>query len=405
MPSEGLPNTEVTAMEADPLLGSVIQGRYRVVERVAVGGMASVYRATEPAFGREVAIKVMAAAALSDPVTLKRFETEVAIISALRHPATLKLYDYGKLVDGRPFLVTEFLHGVSLEEALLNRAFSPREVLRILLPVCDALQEAHERGIVHRDLKPENIFLQDLGVRTAVRILDFGIAKLSHSSHTQAGSVCGTPSYMSPEQAQGFPADARSDVYGLGVLAYRAMVGRPPFDGEEPMSVLLKQIREAPVPLRQALGWPDFPYEVEWLVMAMLEKSPDRRPSSTAEVKAHIEHILARRALPSRPSGGLARQSIHSIGGRLVASFLGPLRVSRGSVYRLVGLALIGLALGIIAAAWLSRPDVHAHGFEPVDMIVDPIDPPASAFDDLPPLPIVPEGPRSQLLEASSQRR
>ena len=405
----GRPNTSVvirtpqvpTTSRIDPLLGSVVHGRYRIVQRVAVGGMGSVYRASELGAGREVAIKVVAVAALSDPVTLKRFETEVAIISTLQHPATLKLHDYGELEDGRPFLVTEFLHGVSFEEALLSRPFTPTEILSVLVPVCDALSEAHERGIVHRDLKPENIFLQNLGDRTAVRVLDFGIAKLGHRNHTHAGSVCGTPAYMSPEQAQGQSADARSDVYGLGVLAYRALVGRPPFDGEEPMSVLLKQIQERPIPLRQALAWPELPYEVEWLVMSMLEKSPDRRPASTAVVKSHIQHILANVRLPARPGdrvAGTAGALSTAATGLPVGSWL------YGNLYRLAGVALIGLALSIVAAAWLFGPDVHGLGQETSSVVVDPIDPPLSAFDDLPPLPVVPDRPEMEPLEADPLR-
>lgn len=409
----GRPNTSLVVRSerqdpnahcADPLLGSVVGGRYRIVQRVAVGGMGSVYRASEFGAGHDVAIKVVAAAALSDPVILKRFETEVAIISTLQHPAILKLHDYGELDDGRPFLVTEFLYGVSFEDALLSRSFTPTEILSVLVPVCDALSEAHERGIIHRDLKPENIFLQNVGSRTAVRVLDFGIAKLSHKNHTHAGSVCGTPAYMSPEQAQGQPADARSDVYGLGILAYRALVGRPPFDGEEPMSVLLKQIQERPVPLRQALGWPAFPYEVEWLVMSMLEKSPDRRPASTAEVKAHIRSILAHVPLPARPvdrtprpdgsaAGGTTARRGLSVGGWLYGG------LCHGGLYRWAGLTLLGLAFGIVAVAWLFQPDVQGVDAETRGVIVDPIDPPLAAFDDPPPLPIVPDGPEAEPLE------
>lgn len=392
MASEGIRQTQGAPVDADPLLGSLVHGRYRVIQRVAVGGMGSVYRAVDTNSARDFAIKVVSAAALADPVTLKRFETEVAIISALQHPATLKLYDYGRLADGRPFLITEFLHGVSLETALLGRAFSPTEVLTIVLPICDALREAHVRGIVHRDLKPENIFLENVGGRTAVRILDFGIAKLAHSHHTHAGSVCGTPSYMSPEQAQGLSADARSDVYGLGILLYRALVGRPPFDGEEPMAVLLKQIQEAPVPLRQAMEWPELPYEVEWLVMTMLEKRPDRRPASTAEVKAHIQHILMHVPLP-------AHREVRPPPPQVVKPSW---RVVLGRGYRLAGVAFLGLALSIAAAAWFSRRDTGRQAWTNADIAVDPIEPSPDVFDDLPPLPVAPEHLPPETFKAST---
>ncbi|MCA9554844.1 MAG: serine/threonine protein kinase [Myxococcales bacterium] len=389
----------------DPLSGMVLDGRYQLLEKVGSGGMGSVYRAVQLAVGREVAVKVVNVLALQDPATLRRFQTEARIISQLRHPNTLTLIDFGNMPDERPYLVTEFLRGESLSQALARGPMSPRRTLEILYEICDALTEAHAQGIIHRDLKPENIFLEAAEGRTVVRVLDFGIAKLGQTNNTATGTVCGTPAYMSPEQAQGGVAEPRSDVYALGILAYRCMVGRAPFEGEQPLAVLLKQIQEQPLPLRQAMMRPDLPTEVEWLVMAMLEKEPERRPGSAADVRAHIEHILTQVSLPlmvpSAPGISVpipVPQAVLTPAHTTPVPFVSEAGLgSDPAMMRVLGVGLIALAVSIAAGAFLwkqgeaDRVPVVQAVTAPVPMEVEEDEVALPAAPDLPPLEEAPD--------------
>jgi tRNA A-37 threonylcarbamoyl transferase component Bud32 len=409
----------------DPMSGMVLDGRYQLLEKVGGGGMGTVYRAHQLAVGREVAVKVVNVLALQDPATLRRFQTEARIISQLRHPNTLTLIDFGNLPDERPYLVTEFLRGEVLSQALATGPLSPRRTLEILYEICDALTEAHARGIIHRDLKPENIFLEDVGGgRTVVRVLDFGIAKLGQTNNTATGTVCGTPAYMSPEQAQGGAAEPRSDIYALGILAYRCMVGRTPFEGEQPLAVLLKQIQEQPLPLRQAMMRPDLPTEVEWLVMAMLEKDPERRPASAGDVRAHIEHILTQVSLPkvvpsplSAPVPTPLPQVTLTPPHTTPVPFVGEPAVGHEpSMMRVLGVGLIGLALSIAAGAFLWKQG-EAERVPVVEAVTAPEVVEEAAvppLPDLPPLEEAPDdlvdpapasGPRSSAREGAGARR
>ncbi len=382
----------------DPLLGAVVDGRYDIIERVGSGGMGTVYRATQLSTGREVAMKVVNALALQDPATVKRFETEARIISQLAHPNTLKLIDFGNLPDERPYLVTEFLHGYPLSEVLNEGRLPPRRALEVLDEICDALAEAHNMDVIHRDLKPENIFLEEAGGTTVVRVLDFGIAKFGQTNNTATGTVCGTPAYMSPEQAQGGVADARSDIYALGILVYRCMVGHPPFEGEQPLAILLKQIQEAAVPLGQAMGV-DVPSEVEWLVMSMLHKDPDQRPSSARDVQQHIEHILSNVDLsgtgnitpPAMPS--LAHAITPTQATPLPATFApAPLTSAEPSMIRILGVGLLGLAVSIVAGAVLYSQGDPDPAIEPaISTPASPTEVAPLPLADAPPLEAAPE--------------
>ncbi len=288
------------AASGDPFIGQVLDDRYRIDSVLGRGGMGVVYRAHQATVGRAVAVKVLNHDASSRPEVVRRFENEARIISTLRHPNTLKLIDFGHLPDGRLYIVNPLLEGLPLDEVLKTegRLDVPR-ALAIVREVALALAEAHDHGIVHRDLKPANIFTERLGRQELVKVLDFGIAKLTHETTqiTQENTTIGTVPYMSPEQVRAEQIDARSDLYSLGCVAYECLVGRPPFGGDSFLSVAMKHLNDDPLPLRQAVPPPPgLDAQIEELVMRCLEKLPeDRPPDAMALVKAvqRIERRLS----------------------------------------------------------------------------------------------------------------
>jgi len=281
------------AVRTDPLIGAVIHGRYRVLERIGRGGMGAVYRATQVNIDRDVALKVLAGDAADDEAVIRRFEAEAKIISKLRHPNTLKLIDFGRTDDDRLFLVCEYLAGRPLDAILAGGAISAERTLRVLEHACQSLNEAHGAGIVHRDLKPGNLFVEVVGGEEMIKVLDFGIAKTAHgTSHTAAGTVFGTPAYMSPEQARGETVDLRSDIYSLGIIAYECLCGVPPFVAETPVSLLLKHISESPAPLHERVPPVSVAPELESLVKRMLAKDAADRPQTAAELLREVRALL-----------------------------------------------------------------------------------------------------------------
>ncbi len=276
----------------DPLLGITLEGRYQLEAKIGAGGMGSIYRAQQLNVNRDVAVKILSQEVFGDDTIVQRFRNEAKIIAQLRHPNTLKLIDIGTFPDGRLYLVTEFLEGQPLNRVLRTSLLSVERTLRILSQICASLEEAHSYGIVHRDLKPANVFLVTVGSDEVVKVLDFGIAKLSHQPGlTVAGAVFGTPAYMSPEQAKSEEVDPRSDLYSLGAIAYEALVGRRLFEVDSPAAVLLKQIHESPVPIKELD--PSIPDPIAAFVHTLLEKDPARRPDSVQAVREHLEFLLA----------------------------------------------------------------------------------------------------------------
>ncbi|MEQ9498639.1 MAG: serine/threonine-protein kinase [Deltaproteobacteria bacterium] len=357
---------ELSGEGVDPMLGTVIDGRYRIEERVGAGGMGTVYRAVQTNIGRDVAVKIVNALALQNPEMVRRFENEAHIISQLRHPNTLKLIDFGKLGDGRPYLVTEFLTGVSLEAVLMRERKSPQWTLGVMRQVCDSLAEAHEKGIIHRDLKPENIFIEEVGGDAIVRVLDFGIAKLGKGSQTATGTVFGTPAYMSPEQAQGRGADARSDLYSLGTIAYKCIAGRTPFVSDEPLALLLMHVNEPPAPLSRACPPNTVPPAIEAFLMSLIAKDPDRRPSSAVEVRMRIDQLLNFTPNPTRLRP-LTPSQVPAVGpptseiSEPVIAFAPSTNTGAfksSTTVRFLGVLLLSLAVAIAAGAFFSQePD------------------------------------------------
>jgi eukaryotic-like serine/threonine-protein kinase len=234
------------------LLGTTLDGRYELKAHLATGGMGAVFQARHVHLRKDVAVKVLRPDLTSSADIVERFRREAEIASALEHDNIVRVTDFGRTKDGHLFLAMELLAGESLFERLRREgSLSPEEAVPVLWQVCAGLHAAHALGVVHRDLKPENVFLaRTSSGREVAKVLDFGIAKIADpasESATQAGIVVGTPEYLSPEQAMGNAVDARADVYAVGLIAWRTLVGRHPFKADEPRALLMMQATR-PVP-------------------------------------------------------------------------------------------------------------------------------------------------------------
>jgi len=267
-------------------------GPYEIVSRLGSGGMGVVYRARDPRLGRDVAVKVLPDDVAADPERLHRFEREARAAGVLNHPNVVVVHDVGE-ASGTPYVVTELLAGETLREGLRSGALPPRKAVELAIQMSHGLAAAHERGIVHRDLKPENVFLTRDG---QVKILDFGLAKLrlpdtgpGSEAHTltrdtSPGAIVGTLGYLSPEQARGQDADARSDIFALGAVLYEMLAGRPAFSGPSPADTLSAILRgDAP-----ALQ-PGTPAGLERVVRRCLEKNPAQRFASARDLGFALE--------------------------------------------------------------------------------------------------------------------
>lgn len=282
--------------EQDPLVGTLVAGKYRIVKQLGEGGMGCVYLAEQQlgSATRKVALKTLHKHLSHDPHIKARFDREAGTVAALEHPNTIQVYDFGAMEDGTLYLVMEFVQGRSVADILeKDGAMPPSRVEHILRQVCGSLEEAHGHGIVHRDLKPDNVVLCDrAGQKDWVEVLDFGIAKRS-SEHdpneaklTQQGMVLGTPPYMSPEQFTGQPVDVRSDIYALGIMTYEMLVGKYPFEANTAWEWASKHMTEPPRPIEtQPLG-PGVPERMRNAITRALAKNKDERFST---VKAFFE--------------------------------------------------------------------------------------------------------------------
>ncbi len=293
---------------SDPLMG-VQLGEYRVLERLAVGGMGVLYRGEQPVIGKAVAIKVLHPQMARDPNLVHRLLSEARAVNAIRHPHIVDIFSFGQVPDGRHYIVMELLEGESLAAMLRQRQrLEPHEVLIVLEQALSALEAAHTAGVIHRDLKPENIFVDPKREGWHVTLLDFGAAKLLGSPNlTDPDLLIGTPSYMSPEMIRGDEMGPKIDVYAMGVVAWYLLTGRQPFGGSSSVEVMRAHI-EAPIPSvasARAAAPPQpgsnafVPQELETLITRMLAKNPAVRP--TAE-EARREVKWMRRALATMPT-------------------------------------------------------------------------------------------------------
>lgn len=273
-PSFGAPQS--SSPQVDPLIGKLL-GQFEILDEIGRGGMATVYRARQKSVNRMVAIKVLPRSLLHDPSFYERFAREVDLISHLEHPHILPIYDYGES-DGVPYIAMRFLAGGSMAQMLRRGVPSLASIERPFHQIAQALDYAHQQGVIHRDLKPGNILLDENG---NAYLSDFGIARVLNSSLT-GSAIIGTPAYMSPEQANGFPLDARSDVYALGIVLFELVTGREPFEAETPVALLLKHINE-PMPSARAFR-SGTPRGVEQAIYRATTKNPDDRIPSAGEL-------------------------------------------------------------------------------------------------------------------------
>ncbi|MDB4989448.1 MAG: Serine/threonine protein kinase PrkC, regulator of stationary phase [Myxococcaceae bacterium] len=290
------------AVEHDPLRGVVIAGKYRLIERIGQGGMGTIYRAVQAGLNRAVAVKILKRELNVDPDTVARFHREANAMSLLTHPNTVRVYDFGQTDDGLLYLVMELLVGELITDLMAREPLAVRTAVRMTQQLLRSLAEAHRKAIVHRDLKPDNVFVArvdgDGPHAPVIKVLDFGIAKVVAPDRrvdqfeTQAGTVFGTPRYMSPEQAQGAPLDGRSDLYSVGALLYQMLVGRPPFTDEDAVVVMAKHIQQVPEAPTDAVPERPIPKQLNDVVMRALAKDPAARFQEAAQFEQALEACL-----------------------------------------------------------------------------------------------------------------
>jgi len=282
--------------------GVTLGGRYRLDERIAGGGMGDVWRGTDEVLGRTVAVKILLPALLDEPGFAERFRGEARTMATINHPGVVDVYDYGS-DQHLAFLVMEYVEGDALSRTLSRVGrLTPARTMALVAQAADALQAAHANGIVHRDVKPGNLLVRPNGTLV---LTDFGIARSALVGQlTVAGSVLGTASYISPEQASGEVATAASDVYALGVVAYQCLSGHRPFDGATPIEIAMKHVRETPRPLPA-----DIPPPVRAIVDRALAKNPGDRWPSASTMAAVARQAASALATPQQqqPAAQAAR--------------------------------------------------------------------------------------------------
>jgi serine/threonine protein kinase len=304
----------MTAAAADPLLGRIVQERYRILRKLGDGGMGAVYEGEHVRIKRRVAIKVLHAQFAQNSEIVERFNREAQAATAIGHPNICEATDMGTFEDGTSYMVLEYLEGRDWADDLETQGPQPLgKTLHILRQVCGALQAAHDKGIVHRDMKPENVFLiERQGDPDFVKVVDFGISKMQTPGEdralTQTGTALGTPYYMSPEQCQGKKdIDHRSDLYSLGVILFQALTGQVPFDDEAYPMLVLKICTQPPpslLPFR-----PDLPPQLDTVLHHLLAKDPAHRYASCRDLSAALAPFADVEDDPSTAAANAPRTS------------------------------------------------------------------------------------------------
>jgi serine/threonine-protein kinase len=349
----------------DPLIGRVIDGRYRVLERLGAGGMGIVYKVEHQRMGKIAAMKVLHRSLAADREVLRRFRREAEAVSKLTHPNTVQTFDFGALDGGGLYLVMEHVRGEDL--ATLIRVHGPQPFARvapIFMQVCEALAEAHELGIVHRDLKPENILVtHGKDGRDHAKVLDFGLATLAErpSDLSAPDLIVGTPLYMAPEQIRVERLDGRADIYALGAVLYRVLTGEPPFQAQTPVGVLTKHLHDAVVPPSERRRDLPIPPQADAIVLRAMAKRPEERFPSVDALRGAIGAALAElshpaaRPHPTPPPHRLASAVTtpqERLGREDFDAFERSIR--RQALVRTIVIPVLLAGVGLAAAAWWS---------------------------------------------------
>ena len=347
----------------DPLIGRVVNDRFRIVSMIARGGMGKVYRAEQAPLGREIALKVLNPnySGDSDPEFHKRFFLEASTCSKLTHPNTVTIFDYGRSDDDIYYIAMELLEGRTLHRALRDEGpMEPARAMHVARQICRSLREAHALGVIHRDLKPANVYLMKHGDESDfVKVLDFGLVKdldATGEDLTQTGLFMGSPKYMSPEQIRGEKVDARADVYALGVILYEMLTGGVPFDRPNSVNILMAHVHEAPPPMNS------IPPALEQVVLKALAKAPEDRFDSMDAMLAALKGLAS--------DAGLSVTHSTEIG---VSGEIGPLGITgRYDAAAGEGAPTIQGAVPSGAAQLGAEPGMQASGAYPHAQPVEP---------------------------------
>ena len=319
-PNLGSRMPTVQEQNADPLVGTELGG-FQVVKPIDAGGMGLVYEALHPALGRRAAVKVLKPEVAADAEWTRRFLSEARALGSLKHRNLIEVLNFGKTVDGREFLMMEFLDGEPLD-AYIRRLgqLPPAAALGIVDQILNGLAEAHKKGVVHRDLKPSNVFLlREHNGELLVKVLDFGLARqepialLDVAANLPrrsdgASLVAGTPEYIAPEQAQGRQVDGRADLYSLGVMLYEMLTGQLPFEAQSVTALLQKHLSERPPRISSQIS--NLPEGVEEFLESLLEKDPERRPGSADSARVTVQRLLKRMSMDATAVRMLRPQDI-----------------------------------------------------------------------------------------------
>ncbi len=348
-------------MEADTV-PQVLADRYEIDSVLGKGGMATVFLGMDRVLGRPVAVKVLASHFARDETSVTRFRREAQAAAALNHPNVVSVYDTGS-DDGVHWIVMEYLEGRTLREIIDEEGpLAPERVARIARDVALALATAHDKGLVHRDVKPANIMIMPSG---ETKVMDFGIARAVVSTGdptlTRTGFIMGTATYLSPEQAQGKPVDARSDIYSLGCVGYEMLTARPPFDGDSPVAIATKHLSEDPEPISRLNH--AVPREVEVVVAKAMRKAPEERYPDAREMAEDLGRaVTGELPLAAAAAAGAATEPVTRPGGDtrvLPAAIPEPLRESfrRSPWLPTVMIAALLAVLAFVATVLLLRAD------------------------------------------------
>ena len=358
----------------DGLTAGTVVGEYRIEHKLGEGGMATVYSAFHPIIHKRVAIKVLNAEFSTDEQAVERFVLEAQAVNLIHHPNIVDVYAFGKLDDGRCYLVMEYLFGRTLGDQLFHGpALSIADSCRIALGICDALEAAHEKGVVHRDLKPENVYLVTQQVADGevagidVKLLDFGIAKLlrgtNRISHpTVAGLFVGTPGYVAPEQARGQTLDGRADLYALGVVAYEMFTGKMPHTAPDAIALVFKQLEEKVIP---PSAWrPELPAALDALVLGLMAVDPSDRPAISVArqvLRAELNAPSAVTSVALKIVGSTAQARDNAARGPTISSGELMALMPARSRWRRKNWWVAVAALGVLGVGWMLT-SFRSHG-------------------------------------------